>query len=54
MTEWPHMSRLERDLTRIAAAIVGAATLAGATVGWVGHQLFEHLHNPGRSDHFKR
>jgi hypothetical protein len=47
------MPDLHRDLTRIAAVFLGAATLIGATIGWVGHQLFEHLHDEGRSDHFR-
>lgn len=45
------MSRLERDLTLIGAAVIGVASLIGGAIGWVGHQLFEHLHHEGRSDH---
>jgi hypothetical protein len=48
---WPRMSRIERDITIITAAVIGAASLLGAAVGWVGHQLFHHLHHEGRSDH---
>jgi hypothetical protein len=51
---WPQMNRLKRDLTFIGGAVIGAATLLGAAVGWVGYQLFEHLHHEGRSDHFRR
>lgn len=48
---WPRMTRLERDLTFIGAAVVGVASLIGGLIGWAGHQLFVHLHHEGRSDH---
>lgn len=48
------MHRLERDLTLVAAAVVGTASLIGAAVGWVGHQLLVHLHHESPSDHFRR
>lgn len=51
MADWPKMNRLERDLTVIAAGAVTVATAIGAAVGWVAHQLFEHLHTESRSDH---
>lgn len=49
--DWPEMSRLKRDLTLIGAAVIGTASILGAAVGWVGHQLLVHLHHEGRSDH---
>ena len=45
------MTRFERDVLRMTAAVIGAASLVGAAIGWVGHQLFEHLHHEGISDH---
>lgn len=45
---------LKRDLAIIAAVVIGTATLIGAAIGWVGHQLFEHLHHEGLSDHGHR
>lgn len=50
MTPW-NMNRLERDLARLGALIVGGIAAVGATFGWVAHQLFHHLHHEGRSDH---
>ena len=52
MDTWPDMHGLKRDLTIVAAAVIGVAGLVGAAIGWVGHQLLEHLHHEGRSDHF--
>lgn len=51
---FPRMSRLERDLTIITGTVIAAASLIGAAIGWVGHQLFQHLHHEGRSDHRSR
>lgn len=50
---WGQMTRFERDVVRMTALVVGAASLVGAALGWVGHQLVEHLHHEGRSDHFR-
>lgn len=51
---WARHSRFERDLTLIAAAVIGTASLIGGALGWVGHQLFAHLHHASSSDHFRR
>ena len=53
MDGWGDMTRLERDLTRIAIGVVAVASLLGAAVGWVAHQLVEHLHDEGLSDYPK-
>lgn len=45
------MNRLNRDLAVIAAGVIAVATGIGAVVGWVGHQLFRHLHHESLSDH---
>lgn len=52
MDRW-ELTQFERDVVRLTALVVGAASVVGAAIGWVGHQLFEHLHDPGRSDHFR-
>ena len=49
---WP-TSRLERDIARAGIVVFTVASLVGAAIGWVGRQLLEHLHDPGRSDHFR-
>lgn len=54
MNDWPHMTRLERDIVLTAAAVVGIASVIGGAIGWVGHQLFQHLHHETPSDHFRR
>lgn len=54
MDGWPHMNRLERDLTLIGGVVLGVASMIGAVVGWVGYQLFEHLHHETPSEHFRR
>ena len=54
MDGWGEMTRFERDVFRLTACVIGAASLVGAAIGWVGHQLFEHLHTEGRSDYPKR
>lgn len=51
---WQQMNRLERDIARIGIAVVATASLIGAALGWVAHQLVEHLHDPTPSDHFRR
>ena len=51
---WPEMSMLERDIVRMTFAVLTAASLVGAAIGWVGHQLFQHLHHEGLSDHGRR
>ena len=48
------VNRLERDLTRIGITVLSVAVAVGAAVGWVGHQLFAHLHHESSSDHFRR
>ena len=53
MDPWPNMTRLERDIARAGIVVVGIASLVGAALGWVGHQLVTHLHDPGISDHFR-
>jgi nitrate/TMAO reductase-like tetraheme cytochrome c subunit len=54
MDGWNDMSRLERDITRIAIGVVTVAGIVGGVLGWVAHQLVEHLHDPTPSDHFRR
>ena len=54
MDAWPHMTRLERDIVLTFATVVGVASLIGGAIGWVGHQLFTHLHHESPSDHFRR
>lgn len=54
MDEWPHMNRLERDIARAGIVVVSVASLVGAALGWVAHQLLEHLHDEGRSDYPKK
>lgn len=51
MSDWEAMSTFEKDVVRLTFAVVTAASLVGAAIGWVGHQLFEHLHHEGLSDH---
>ena len=47
------MTQFEKEVVRLTAVVIGAASLVGAAIGWVGHQLFQHLHTEGRSDHFR-
>lgn len=54
MDGWGSMSRLERDIARIGIGVVAVASLIGAALGWVAHQLVEHLHDPTPSEHFRR
>lgn len=49
---WGSFSRLERDIARAGIIVVTIASLIGAAIGWLGHQLLEHLHDEGRSEHF--
>jgi hypothetical protein len=51
---FPRMSRLERDITLVGAAVVSVAGLIGGLIGWVAHQLLVHLHHEGRSEHFQQ
>ena len=53
MEGW-EMTRFERDVVRLTAAMVGVVATVGALVGWVGHQVFVHLHHETPSDHFRR
>lgn len=53
MDGWARHGRLERDLTLIAAGVIAVASTIGAAIGWLGHQLFEHLHHESPSDHFR-
>jgi hypothetical protein len=46
-------TRFERDVVRLTACVIGAASIVGAALGWVGHQVFTHLHHESRSDHFR-
>lgn len=48
---WGEMTRFERDVVRLTVAVLSVASLVGAAIGWVGHQVFVHLHHEGRSDH---
>lgn len=50
---WPRMTRLERDIVLIVAGVVTASSAVGAALGWLGHQVFQHLHHEGRSEHFQ-
>ena len=54
MGDWERMSMFERDVVRLTVCVLTAASLVGAAIGWVGHQLFEHLHHEGISDHTRR
>jgi hypothetical protein len=47
------MNRLERDIARIGLGVVAAATVVGATLGWVVRQVVEHVHDPTPSEHFR-
>lgn len=51
MNDGWELNAFERDVVRLTAFVIGTASLIGAAVGWVGHQLFEHLHHEGISDH---
>lgn len=53
MAAWEDMTRFERDVVRLTVGVLGVASLIGAAVGWVGHQLLVHLHDQGSSDHFR-
>ena len=48
---WGDMTMFERDVVRLTVCVLSVAALVGAAIGWVGHQLFEHLHHEGLSDH---
>lgn len=52
MDEGWDMTRFEKDVVRLTAVVVGVASIVGAAIGWLGHQLLEHLHDEGRSEHF--
>lgn len=54
MDVWPRMNHLERAIVRAVLMLIAVpAALVGAAFGWVGHQLFQHLHTESRSDHFR-
>ena len=53
MDGWDDFSEFDKAVYRLTAAVVGVSALVGAAIGWVGHQLFEHLHTESRSDHFQ-
>lgn len=42
---------MRRELRRVILAVVGAAGMIGAAVGWLVSRLVTHLLHEGRSSH---